>query len=271
MQPLGNLGVSSQPLTFQWHWAYAFLPLYPWLALLSLFLLKPNRSVKAAAILVAAAASMAILFAANEAELGLTQWFMTSGGSVGIFGSFILAVTALMLVSYRYADEKTGRGFAGGVLILAALAGFILQTWPFPAPDMERIASELWGLVLNIIIFVIGLLLAWRLCRRAFSVVRLTLAFTLAPLLVTLVLSLPFLVVDMRFMGGMGLLYVFMMLGSIVIWPFFFTLVLFPFILLVTRNSLYRERMKLLLRLSPQGAHQPEVAQPIKLPDLDPK
>ncbi|HUW61999.1 MAG TPA: hypothetical protein VMZ06_13445 [Candidatus Bathyarchaeia archaeon] len=233
--------------------------------------MKPNRSVKAAAILVAAAASMAILFAANEAELALTQWFMTSGGSVGVFGSFIFAVTALMLVSYRYADGKIGRGFAEGVLILATLVGFVLGTWPFPVSDMQNIAPELPNCALNIIVFVVGLLLARRLCRHTFSAFRLTLAFTLAAFLPTVVLSLPFLGFQMSIAGQFGLLFMFMLLFGLVIWPFFFALVLFPFVLLVTRNSLYRERMKLLLRLPSQGAHQPEVpAQPIELPDPDP-
>lgn len=245
--------------------------MYPWLALLLLFLFKPNKSFKAAAVLVAAAASMAVVLATAQAAAAASTWFMI-GANSGTSTNFVFALTVLMLVSYRYPNQKAGRGFAAGVLLLAALVGIVLQFWPFPAPDMESLMPELWQCVYSIILFLAGLLVARRLCRRKFSALRLTMSFALASFLIMTVIAIGSLGSQVAFLPQFGLVFILVMwFSSAVAYPFLFIIVLFPFILLATRNSLYRERMKLLLGIPAIGDSQAEPQPlPADIPVLDP-
>ena len=268
-QPLGTLGAAGQPLAIQWHWAYSFLPLYPWLALLLLFLLKPNQSLKAATVLVAAAISMAIVWAANQAASQFSM-LLTGGGSCGISASFVFALTVLMLVSYRCSSGKNSRGFPAAVLLLASLAGIVLQYWPFPVPDMENLTPELWQCAYNILFFQLGLFVARRVCRRTFSALRLTLSFALAPLLAIGGFMIFVVGGEMFMMGQFGMAFMFIgALVAAVAWPLLFALVLLPFILLISRNPLYAERMSRALRIPAISPAPPEPV-PLPLPDNAP-
>lgn len=181
----------------------------------------------------------------------------------------------MMLVAYRHAGKPAGRVFCIGVLLLApALASFV-QVWPDnPAALLPAIGGA-FNTLFDTIFFILALFIARRLCRPKASLFRLTLPFFIAPCAISLVLGAALLALQLLLVPQLfEPLLLLLALGACVAQGLFFALVMFPFVLLITKNSLYRERMRLAFRLPALGGAvtnpTPLVASPVSEPDAAP-
>lgn len=264
-QSLGSLVGSSQPATFEWHWAYALLPFGPWLIVLLLLLLKPNRSAKAGAVLLPAAVSTAMVFAIFALPDALRTWLPQ------VTSHLILGVAALMLISSRYAAFRTGVGefFSALILLIGfGLAAVVVETWTFTPPGLQSMIMEFVIYVFDILLLLAGLVAAARLCRRRMSILRLTLSFGLGALILTALFSLPVIALQLAFVPNQVMTFMPLALGHLVTTPLVFMALLFPFVLLVAFNSLHRERLEHALRPLPLPLPEPATAEEDQTPAM---
>lgn len=259
-QALGSLAAPTQPVTVDWHWGYALLPAYPWLLVSLLFLLKPNRSMNALAVLLPAVASTAMLFALSDLAGGLSMYMPS------LTSHLILGVAVLMLVSARYAAFRTGLGvvFSAFILLLGfGIAAVIAETWTFTSMGIQSMVFEFITYIGDILVILAGLVVAGRLCRRRLSILRLTISFGIGALVLPAVFVILVLAFETAIVPDMIMTLVPIALGKLAVTPLVFMALLFPFVLLVAFNSLYRGRLERAIRALPLPEPQPA------MPDLN--
>jgi hypothetical protein len=257
---IGGLGAKEGfPVSLTWTLPNPLPPLLPWLAMLILLTLKPNRSPAAWWIWL----PLAIL---TLAGFGLEKVLDAIPGNFpdtfpDTIASLVFGLAAVWLLTpYLVRSHR----FVTCLCLLLALAGFaslsfvVRQDWSGP------IISELpMGILLAVSVFVtsVAIALAGLVCRGRFRVTSLSVWMFVFLLGLWLVITTPFFafaaiatsgqVPWLGFFGGI------LMLAAIS-----FALVL-PFLILSAANSFFRERLKALLHLDKQMVPTP-IAAPVE-------
>ena len=164
---LGLLGPpESQPIEFEWKWQWGISPVFPWALLALLLFIRPNRNLKAWAILLSLTASLALVWA--------TSWFIHSGSDVGAegvvpYGTFSVAFTTLCLTATWLPKRHRDRANLA-VFAVVFLASAFSALWIRGLPVFGRDSGEVWiYTVLQSAGFVVALALARHVCRKRFT------------------------------------------------------------------------------------------------------
>lgn len=250
---LGTLGATQGKTEYPWRWYYALSPYLPWLAVLSLLALKPNRDRRAWWILFPAGVGFLVTLPSRDTQslyLSLTALWLLSywlrgktGGNVSLAAFCIMAATGLLDVLYEHATS-------GGDSVLM---GSLIFT------------SGLWHCVLSFFI-VLGFWFAgWR-CRGKFTwprfMLHILLAYVMLAILAVLVLFIALIAMQNDMLGMTFFLFFALPFSS----AFVFALVFGPYLLLACYNSLYRERFEAVFVRTPTGA----CIMPPPIPELPP-
>jgi hypothetical protein len=248
---LGGLGAKEgSPVVYNWTLPNVLPAILPWLAVLLLLLLKPNRCAQAWWIWIPVAC-VAGLGAAAQSELGFMPSSLRDmiGGTVSAVGfglaavwlvagylgwkhrvvawaGTLVALGSFALLSYgiRQVAEGIGPETAAGAIMLAAGAGVI------------SLAITLAGLV----------------CRGRYDPLRLSLWLVTALLAVWLLVIGPFFLLAMIF--GPSNTPLVALLGTVLSAAGLCFGALLPFLILSFANSFYRARLKDLLHLGRETA-----------------
>jgi hypothetical protein len=229
----------------------------PWLAVLVLLMLKPNRTARAWWIWAPLACVAGI-----DAGLRPALEFIPSGVLrifCHTFNSLAFGIAAAWLLAPYLQNRLRFFVFLKMLLTVAVMsAGAYLVRL-----DWEELGIALGFLVfvgLCVLVAVAALSLAGLVCRRQYRPVRLTLWLVVLVAALWVLISAPFFLFAVLIQGGPGLDFVQAVLTFVVL-----TFVgLLPFLALAFANGLYRERLKQLLRL--EGPEVPPVIPPITAP-----
>jgi hypothetical protein len=218
---------------------------FPWLALLGLFLLKPNRSARAWWIWL----PLLVVFAV---ELGLSVVLN------GLLPSEVLDIFCQVAraLAFGIAAVWLASPFLGGnsrfltsLKMLLVQASFSLFTY-ICRQDWEGASGEIVAGLIYLGIFVLGLVaalsLAGRTCRRHFHPLGLSLCLFGWLIVCFVVMSFPFAI--FAFVEAGGQVWVALGIAILISVGVQFALVL-SFLILSFKNSFYRERLRQLLKL----------------------
>ena len=256
---LGGLGLKQgTPVAYDWVMPSLLPQVLPWLAILVLLLLKPNRCASAWWIwvplgCVAGVAcmpqSVVELLPSSQMEI-----FLDLIGALG-FG-----LAAVWLLSSYLGWKHRMLAFLG---MLVAQEGFSLvafalrQGWEGIEPAMLALGMFL---AVSVLVISVAMSLAGLMCRGRYGWLRLSLWMIAALVVLWLLVIGPFLIIMLLVQGGnfpMSALFGFV--GATV----GITLgVLLPFLVLSYLNGLYRERLKGLLHLG-RAAAPPMITPPM--------
>jgi len=240
---LGPLGSKAgTPLEYHWELPNVAPQLLPWLVILGLLALKPNRNGAAWLIWLPVGCALAITGLPLALPSGAS--FLLDAAVAFVFG-----LAAVWLLSTYL---RRGQRFVTSLCVLIVLGAFGLVSLLFK--QSTDLSSGNWipaAMVLGFGVLVsAGALLAggW-LCRRCFGPVRLYLSLLVSLLALWLALPVPFFLVALSTSGGQ------------VAWSEFFIPVtavagvnfalLLPFLVLSSAHPLFRERLKSLLHVQP--------------------
>jgi hypothetical protein len=227
----------------------------PWLAILVLLTLKPNRCASAWWVLVplgcvagvvSAPQSLLELLPSSQFEI-----FMELIGALG-FG-----LAAVWLLSSYLAWKHRLLAFLGILLTqggFSMLAFAVRQDWEGIRPWTLGVGIFLIGIVL---VISLALTLAGLVCRGRYSWLRLSLWLLTAVVVVCLLIYGPLFIIGMIASGGN--VPALALLGFVGVMAGIIFGVLLPFLVLSFANRFYRERLKGLLHL---GAAAPPVVTP---------
>ena len=255
---LGGLGPKQgAPVTYDWAAPSLIPQALPWLAMLLLLLLRPNRCASAWWICVPLACvggvacvpqSLLALLPSAQFEILLD---LISGMGFGLAALWLLA-------SYLGWKHRV-LAFLG---ILMAQGGFSLlafgfrQSWGEVSPETLQVGISIAA---SALVMSVALSLAGLVCRGRYGWLRLTLWLIAALLVVWLLVLGPFFLISRVASGGNIPL---LALVSIVAVASGITFgVLLPFLVLSYANGFYRERLKGLLHLG-GGVPPPVIAPP---------
>jgi len=212
--------------------------LLPWLALLGLLMLKPNRTAQAWWIWLPPAWAVGL-----EAGLRPVLEFFPAQGlemMLEVFNSLALGLAAVWLLSPRLRHRSRFLVFLRMLLTAALMSAFVY------AVRQEAAPADLAYLGVCVLVSVAALSLAGRACRRCYRPLRLTLWLLGCNVAVWLVLATPLFVMALLQVGigpWPGLLGGVLALGAAT----FATML--PFLILAFTNRFFRERLKAMLGL----------------------
>ena len=246
---LGNFGPrEGSPVVYHWPLYLHLLRLLPWVALLVLLLLKPNRSVAAWSVLLPALiVSVAIgLVAALLAAVGGSFPAIQTGFSLS------LGLSAVWLLGHR---------ISSGNRLLAVVQSLVV----FSAMEVVAVlagtgvtVNALWEIISYVlcgVILLLAIVLASAWCRKRYTVGRYLVGLAVACMLCSTVAGLIAFAV-MALSGGMPLHDVSALvpvlgglLGAGLVLGLIMAGLLLPFVILAVKNKLYRERLYGTVRL----------------------
>ena len=254
---LGGLGSKQgAPAVYDWAAASAMPQLLPWLAILGLLLLKPNRCASAWWIWVPLGCVAGVASAPQSvmALLPSSQFEMF----LELIGALGFGLAAAWLLSSYLAWKHRLLAFLGFLLALGAfsmLAFVGRQGWEGVGIEMMQVGIALGVSVLVISVAVSVAALA---CRRRFGWLRLSLWLMAALVVVWLLVLGPIFLVDQMSSRGNAPVLAMFAVAGVVTGITFCTLL--PFLALSFANRFYRERLKALLHLG--GTKAPPVITP---------
>jgi len=256
---LGGLGSKQgAPAVYDWAAANPMPQLLPWLAILGLLMLKPNRCASAWWIL-APLGCVAGLASAPQPVLALLpssqfEMFLELIGALG-FG-----LAAAWLLSSYLAWKHRLLAFLG---FLLALGGFSMlafvgrQGWE--GLGLETLQVGIF-LGVSVLVISVAVSLAGLICRRRYGWLRLSLWLVAALVVVWLLVIGPFFVITLiSSPGNVPVLVGFAAVGVATGLTFG---TLLPFLVLSFANGFYRERLKALLHLG-ETASPPVLTPPM--------
>ena len=240
---LGGLGSKQgAPVTYDWVMPSLTPQVLPWLAILALLMLKPNRCAMAWWILVPLAC---VAWASNPPE-SLRELLPSSQFDIflELIGALGFGLAAVWLLS-GYLDWKHRMlAFLG---ILVALGAFGLLTCVVrQGLGIETLQAGIF-VAASALVISVALTLAGLVCRGRYGGLRLSLWLFGALVLVWLLVIGPFAVIAAIASGGNVPLGQF--LGVVPMMAGFSFGVVLPFLVLSFANGFYRERLKGLLHL----------------------
>jgi hypothetical protein len=223
------------PLSYHWTLPSLMPTLLPWLGVLGLLALRPNRRGQAWWVWLPLALGAGLGFGVTAlAEAQSSSDFFGRLVTAGAFG-----VAAVWLLSFWLDRQPWPLAFLGVLLLQVAASVLTLAT----DADSESIPAEL-GLFVFMSLCGLGIALAltlagWR-CRRRFGAARFAFLVFLFLMAGWLLAALPFCVVVL--LAGQSGVWAYMLLGAAAIATGSF-LVLAPFLVLGFGNAFYRERL----------------------------
>jgi multisubunit Na+/H+ antiporter MnhE subunit len=242
---LGALGSKEgAPVTYNWVLP-TFAPLLlPWLAILGLLALKPNRCAAAWWIWLPLACLVAITLAPVEI---LPRG---AGFSLDAIGALAAGLGAIWLLSNYLLRQHR---FLTFLCVLSALAGFSVlafvsqQGWSFTTETLQG------GILLavGVLISAAALGLCGVICRCRYRPLGLYGWLLLLLVLLWLVVAAPFFVIALMSSGGRIEWSEFFVFALSVAMIHFMTLA--PFLILSSASPFFRERLKALLNVKPQA------------------
>jgi hypothetical protein len=248
---LGGLGPKQGPaVAYDWVTPSLLPQVLPWLAILALLMLKPNRCASAWWILVPLGCAVGVAGAEP-----LIRGLMPSSQLeifLELIGALGFGLAAVWLLSSYLGWKHRVLAFFGFLLALegfSVLAAVVRQGWE--DVGLEALQVDVF-LAVSVLVISVAMSLAGLACRGRYGWLRLSWWLMAALLVVWLLLAGPFFVI-----GHIPLMVFFAIIGIVS----GITLgVLLPFLVLSFANGFYRERLKGLLHLG--GAVAPPVITP---------
>ena len=240
---LGGLGSKQgAPVVIDWVRPSLMPQVLPWLAILALLMLKPNRCAAAWWILVPLGCVAGVAGAPTVLGLLLpseSEYFME------LISAMVFGVAAVWLLSSYLGWKHRMLAFLGILLAqggFSVLAYVISRGWGELGAETAALGA---ALAAGAVAMSAALSLAGLLCRGRYGWLRLSLWVMAALVVVWLVVILPFFILAViSSSGGVPVLAIFGVVGAAVGITFG---VLLPFLVLSFVNGFYRERLKGLL------------------------
>jgi hypothetical protein len=255
---LGGLGAKEgSPTVYNWTRPNPLPVLLPWLAVLFLLLLKPNRCAQAWWIWVPVGCVVAV-GAASQSELGFIPSSLQDmlGGTVRAVG---FGLAAVWLIAGYLGWKHRAVAWVGTLLALGGISLLSLAI----SQGLEGIGPEmLQGMILlaaAALVISVAITLAGLVCRGRYGALRLCLWLIAALLVVWLLVIGPFFVAAMIFSPGN--VPVLALVGTVLSLAGVSFGVLLPFVILSFVSTFYRARLKDLLHLGREAA--PPVIVPV--------
>ena len=240
---LGGLGAKEgAPVTYTWVLP-SFMPmLLPWLAILGLLALKPNRCAAAWWIWLPLGCLIAVTLAPMEILPAGTNFFLDA------IAALTAGLGAVWLLSNHIQRQH---GFVTFLWVLCVLAGFSAlafvseRGWDFTQQTMQG------GIILAVGVpgSAAALGLCGVICRRRYRPLSLYAWLLLVLVVLWLAIALPFFLIATISSGG-GVEWSQFLVPVLAVGMFHFV-VLAPFLILSSANPFYRERLKALLGVKP--------------------
>ena len=262
---LGGLGAKEgSPVSYNWTLPNLLPVLLPWLGILCLLLLKPNRCAQAWWIW-APVGCVAAIASALQSELSFVPSALLDviSGAAGALG---FGLAAVWLVSSYVGWKHRLLALVG---ILLALGGFSLAAFVI-RQGLEGAWLEMFqgGILLaaGIGVTSVAMALAGLACRGRYGPVRLSLWLIAALLVLWLMVIGPFFVLAM--ISSSGNVPVIALIGAVLCTAGICFALLLPFLMLSFANGFYRERLKGLLHLGCQPL-PPVIGSPPRLLEIE--
>jgi hypothetical protein len=254
---LGGLGSKQgAPVVYDWVMPSLMPQVLPWLAILVLLMLKPNRCASAWWIWVPLACVGGLASAPQSVlELLPSSQFEIFLELIGALGFGLAAVW--LLSSYLGWKHRllTFLGMLVAQCGFSMLAFAVRQGWEDTGPETLQLGI---ALAVSVLVISVAVSLAGLVCRGRYGWLRLSLWLMAALVVVWLLVIGPFFIIAVISSGGnVPLLAIFGIVGVAAGITFG---VLLPFLVLSFANGFYRERLKGLLHLG--GAAAPPVITP---------
>lgn len=244
---IGALGPKEgPPVDFHWNPAWNLLALAPWIVLVPLLLLRPNRRLRAWAVLLPLAAVVglaALLLAAgvmNDYLFIGVMYFELSLAVAWLISPYLIRMGRLAVLPLVFL--MLGVGIAG------MLANFAL---PFDIDAFPVLMGSCFAFGVALGVATLGLVVAGLVCRKTYRPGRFVVAYGFAMALVGCLFSLPLVVLftvgsifsgaGLQILGVVGIYVGFGLLGGLGLY-----VLILPFITLTAFNSVYRERFQAL-------------------------
>ncbi len=256
---LGGLGSKQgEPVLYEWLMPSLIAPVLPWLAILALLMLKPNRCASAWWVLIPLGCVAGVASAPQSVvELLPSSQFEILLDMIGALG---FGLAAVWLLSSYLGWKHRMLAFLGMLLAQEAfgLVAFALrQGWESIGP--ETLALGMF-LAVSVLVISVAMSLAGLMCRGRYGWLRLSLWLIAALVVVWLLIIGPFLIIMLLVQGGnfpMSALF-----GFVGVTVGITLGVLLPFLVLSYVNGFYRERLKGLLHLDGTAA-PPMITPPV--------
>jgi hypothetical protein len=243
---LGGLGSKQgAPVAYYWVMPSLMPQFLPWLAILALLLLKPNRCASAWWVLIPLGMVAAVACAPQSVrELLPSSQFEMFLEWIGALG---FGLAAVWLVSSYLGWKHRMLAFLGILVaqgVFSSLAYVVRQGW-------EGLGSETFALgvvlLLSALVISAALSLAGLMCRGRYGGLRLSMWLLAALVVAWLVVIVPFSIIAMIASGGNFPALQFLISVPVAAGIIFG--VLLPFLVLAFANGFYRERLQALLHL----------------------
>ncbi len=237
---LGALGAKQgTPVEYNWVLPSIAPKLQPWLLILGLLALKPNRNISAWLIWLPLGCGLALTLLPTVLPLGTEM-------VLDVVGALVFGVSAVWLVSDYL--RQTYR-VVTWLCVLLALAGFsVLVFLSQQGADLEHFDWVPFAMLLGLAVFVsaVALSVAGWLCRHRFRLLALCLWVFLSLLVLWLAATAPFFLVALAAGGRTGVME--FLIPVVCVAAAHFALLL-PFLVLSAANPFFRERLKSLLHI----------------------
>ena len=241
---LGALGPrEGSPVTYTWVLPSIAPLLLPWLAILALLALKPNRRAAAWWIWLPLGCVIAFTLAPPAILPSGTNFFLD------VIAALAAGLAAVWLLSNYLRQSHRLVTF---LCLLLALAGF--SALAFVSQQAGSLSIELFqggiALALGVLVSAVALSLAGLLCRGRCRRVGLYGWLLILLVVIWLVVTAPFLVFALIASGGrIGWSEFFVFIPMVALFHF---VILLPFLILSSASPFYRERLKALLHVNPE-------------------
>ena len=254
---LGGLGLKQgAPVVYDWVAPSEIPQVLPWLAILALLLLKPNRCSSAWWVLIPLALVGGVAMAPQSAV-----GFMPSSQAdmfMELISALGFGLAAVWLVSSYLGWKHRMLALLGILLGLAVISSLVLFVRQGLGSEMLQLGVML---ALSVPVVSVALTLAGLVCRGRYGWLRLSLWLVAALVVLWLLVIGPFFLVAMISSRGdvpLGALFAVVGMATGITFG-----VILPFLVLSFVNGLYRERLKGLLHLGGAEAPPPVIAPPL--------
>lgn len=241
------------PVNYNWVLPSVAPLLVPWLAILGLLALKPNRTAAAWLIWLPLGCVM-LLTLAPPILPGGTNFFLDAIAALAIG-----LAAVWLLPNYLRQSHRLLTFFC----VLLALAGFSAlalasrQGWSLMEAETLQIGIVV---AVGVLASALALTLGGWICRGRYRPITLYLWLLLSLVIVWLVIAMPFFVIALVSSGN-GIVWSEFLITVLAVATGNF-IVLLPFLILASANPLFRERLKALLHVKPEAPPQLSVADP---------
>jgi hypothetical protein len=255
---LGGLGAKQgTPVGYDWVMPSMMPQMLPWLAILALLMLKPNRCASAWWILVplALVGGVACLPESVLELLPTSQFEMF----LELIGALGFGLAAVWLLSSYLAWKHRMLALLGTLLVQGVFGTFAcLVRQGAEGLGVETLQIGMF-LMAGVLVIAVALALSGLMCRGRYCWLKLSLWLMAALVVVWLLLIGPFFIIGVIASGGnVPVIALFSILGVASGMTF---CVMLPFLVLSFANGFYRERLKALLHLG--GAAPPLITPPV--------